>query len=306
MLQPLSLAAPHPNPLPASGERGPARRLSQAVGPPWLSCCSSCFPRRSRRACRRARRRICAAGHRRAEGAGARGGRGAGPTRRRGGWRWWSRTCRRSRRTFSEERKGPRVSAPEQAIAGFLKSARASPRSRTRQVVKDDKKGDFYVVTIEKPGRAGQGDRRRGGAGRGREVSLAEVDALGLGARRTWVRPLHSIVCLLDGKVVPFEIEDVESGNEDARASLPRQRAVRGDGLRPTTPRALKAHKVILDPARARGADRRAGARAGQGAQAGAGRGRGAARRERRPHRMADRADGQLRRGVPGACRPNA
>ncbi len=45
------------------------------------------------------------------------------------------------------------------------------------------------------------------------QVSLAEVDALGLG-RSTWVRPLHSIVCLLDGKVVPFEIAGVETGNE--------------------------------------------------------------------------------------------
>ena len=32
--------------------------------------------------------------------------------------------------------------------------------------------------------------------------------------KTTWVRPLHSIVCLLDGKVVPFAIEDVESGNQ--------------------------------------------------------------------------------------------
>ena len=31
--------------------------------------------------------------------------------------------------------------------------------------------------------------------------------------RTTWVRPLHSVVCLLDGKVVPFAIEEVESGN---------------------------------------------------------------------------------------------
>ena len=37
----------------------------------------------------------------------------------------------------------------------------------------------------------------------------------GVGATHArWVRPLHSIVCLLDGKVVPFDIEDVESGKE--------------------------------------------------------------------------------------------
>ena len=36
----------------------------------------------------------------------------------------------------------------------------------------------------------------------------------GSGKTPRWVRPLHSIVCLLDGKVVPFEIEGVESGKE--------------------------------------------------------------------------------------------
>jgi glycyl-tRNA synthetase beta chain len=54
---------------------------------------------------------------------------------------------------ISEERKGPRVNAPDQAIAGFVKSA--GLRSiKDAQIVKDDKKGDFYVVRIEKPGRA--------------------------------------------------------------------------------------------------------------------------------------------------------
>ena len=82
---------------------------------------------------------------------------------------------------LSEERKGPRVNAPEQAIAGFVKSA-GLKSIKDAQVVKDDKKGDFYVVKIEKPGRGGQGDHRRGGAGRGGEVPVAQVDALGRGA----------------------------------------------------------------------------------------------------------------------------
>src|SRR3954467_3186917 len=44
----------------------------------------------------------------------------------------------------SEERKGPRVGAPEQAVAGFLKAAGLKALSEA-QVVTDDKKGDFYV-----------------------------------------------------------------------------------------------------------------------------------------------------------------
>src|ERR1700752_619315 len=54
---------------------------------------------------------------------------------------------------LSEERKGPRGNAPEQAIAGFLKSA-GLKSIKEAQVVKDEKKGDFYVARIDKPGRA--------------------------------------------------------------------------------------------------------------------------------------------------------
>ena len=54
---------------------------------------------------------------------------------------------------ISEEKKGPRVGAPDQAVQGFLKSAGlASIKDAT--VVKDEKKGDYYVAKIEKPGRA--------------------------------------------------------------------------------------------------------------------------------------------------------
>src|SRR5437879_4917637 len=106
---------------------------------------------------------------------------------------------------LSEERKGPRVNAPEQAIAGFVKSA--GLRSiKDAQVVKDDKKGDFYVIRVEKSGRAAK------------EIVGEVIPAVAAkfpwpksmrwgAGRTTWVRPLHSIVCVLDGKVVPFAIE---------------------------------------------------------------------------------------------------
>jgi glycyl-tRNA synthetase beta chain len=143
-----------------------------------------------------------------------------------------------------EERKGPRVNAPEQAIAGFVKSA--GLRSiKDAQVVRDDKKGDFYVVKVEKPGRSA------------REIVAELVPAVAAkfpwpksmrwgSGRTTWVRPLHSVVCLLDGKVVPFAIEDVQSG-----------RATRGHRFYGNAPfevagwadyaKALAGHKVVLD-----------------------------------------------------------
>ena len=52
----------------------------------------------------------------------------------------------------SEERKGPRLGAPEAAIAGFLKSTGLNSLQEA-EVVKDEKKGDFYVVRIDTPGR---------------------------------------------------------------------------------------------------------------------------------------------------------
>src|SRR5690348_6833042 len=51
-----------------------------------------------------------------------------------------------------EEKKGPRVGAPDNAIAGFLRSAGLNSIDQAR-IEKDPKKGEFYVATIEKRGR---------------------------------------------------------------------------------------------------------------------------------------------------------
>ncbi len=112
-----------------------------------------------------------------------------------------------------EERKGPRVDAPEQALNGFLRGAGLT---KDQLEVRDDKKGQTYYAVIEK-------------AGRPAAEIVAEVvtDAIrnfpwpksmrwGAGGLR-WVRPLHSILCILsaeDGaEVVDFEIDGIESAN---------------------------------------------------------------------------------------------
>src|SRR5947209_19666138 len=51
-----------------------------------------------------------------------------------------------------EEKRGPRVGAPEQAVVGFLKSAGLASIDEAK-VQKDPKRGDFYVALIERPGR---------------------------------------------------------------------------------------------------------------------------------------------------------
>jgi len=109
----------------------------------------------------------------------------------------------------SEEKKGPRVGAPEKAIEGFLKSAGLTLDQCEKRA---DPKGDFYVAVIHRKGRA-------------TADVLAEIlpEAIGKlpwpksmrwgdGSFR-WVRPLHGIVATFDGEVVPFEIAGVKSGN---------------------------------------------------------------------------------------------
>src|SRR4029079_7238584 len=53
---------------------------------------------------------------------------------------------------LKEERKGPKVGAPEQAIAGFVRAA--GLKSIADAKIQQDKKGDFYVAVMEKAGRA--------------------------------------------------------------------------------------------------------------------------------------------------------
>src|ERR1700683_3180539 len=120
-----------------------------------------------------------------------------------------------------EEKKGPRVGAPEAAIAGFLKSAGLKSISEAK--VQPDKKGDFYVAVIEKAGRAAievigeilpdvierfpWPKSMRWGAPSARAGAL------------TWVRPLHSIVAMFgpeteEPDVVQFSVGGIAAGNE--------------------------------------------------------------------------------------------
>ena len=120
-----------------------------------------------------------------------------------------------------EERKGPRVGAPDAAIQGFLKSA-GLKRIEEARIEADPKKGEFYVAVIEKPGReTGEAiaeiipaiirlfpwpKSMRWGA------ASAKPDAL------RWVRPLRGIVCTLAvlhdaAEIVAFEIDGIKSGD---------------------------------------------------------------------------------------------
>ena len=111
-----------------------------------------------------------------------------------------------------EERKGPKVGAPDKAVEGFLRGAGLSDISQA-EVRSDPKKGDFYVAVIETPGRDATDIIAEAVPAIIRGFHWPKSMRWGTGELR-WVRPLQRIVCVLDGKVVPFEVDGIASGNE--------------------------------------------------------------------------------------------
>ena len=112
----------------------------------------------------------------------------------------------------SEEKKGPKVDAPEKAIEGFLRGAGLTSIDQA-EVRSDPKKGDFYVAVREIPGRPLEDII----AGLVPEIVRGfhwpKSMRWGRGELR-WVRPLQRILCVFDGKTVEFEIDGLKSGSE--------------------------------------------------------------------------------------------
>ncbi|HYS57426.1 MAG TPA: glycine--tRNA ligase subunit beta, partial [Burkholderiales bacterium] len=115
-----------------------------------------------------------------------------------------------------EEKRGPRVGAPEQAIAGFLKSAGLASIDEAR-IQKDPKKGDVYVALIEKPGRAAIEVIAEILPAVIREFPWPKSMRWSSGNLR-WVRPLHSILATFGPQteapdIVPFAVDGIASGD---------------------------------------------------------------------------------------------
>ncbi len=158
-----------------------------------------------------------------------------------------------------EERKGPKVGAPEAAVAGFLKGAGLASLAEARVQV-DPKKGDFYVAVIERRGRPTidvLADLLPGvieGFPWPKSMRWGAASAASNSLR--WVRPLHSILATFgpdteEPEVVPFAVGGIASGNTTRghRFMAPEPFTVRRfDDYAP----ALERAKVVLDPARRR------------------------------------------------------
>ncbi|MFG5120038.1 glycine--tRNA ligase subunit beta [Methylorubrum sp. POS3] len=119
-----------------------------------------------------------------------------------------------------EERRGPRVGAPEAAVQGFLKGAGLTSLDQA-QTITDPKKGEFYLAVIERPGRETLDvlaeilpgiikgfpwpKSMRWGAASAQPGSLR------------WVRPLQSIVATFgpeteNPEIVPFSVDGIAAG----------------------------------------------------------------------------------------------
>jgi glycyl-tRNA synthetase beta chain len=113
-----------------------------------------------------------------------------------------------------EERKGPKVGAPEQAIEGFLRGAGVE---RDALEIRDDKKGQTYFAVIEKPGRMAADIIAEVLENAIRNFPWPKSMRWGTGALK-WVRPLHSIICILTdeagAEVVPMDVDGIIAGRQ--------------------------------------------------------------------------------------------
>ncbi len=108
-----------------------------------------------------------------------------------------------------EEKKGPRVGAPEAALQGFVKSAGLASLAEAEII--EDKKGAFYLARVQRAGRPVHDIIAQIVPDIVRGFPWPKSMRWGSGDL-TWVRPLHSILCAFDGELVPFEIEGIASG----------------------------------------------------------------------------------------------
>ncbi|MGQ0584314.1 MAG: glycine--tRNA ligase subunit beta [Reyranella sp.] len=156
-----------------------------------------------------------------------------------------------TRADVSEEKRGPRVGAPEQAVQGFLKGAGLASLDQAEK--RDTGKGEFWFAVVTKKG-GPTADALPG-------VIEAAMKALpwpksmkwGSGTMQ-WVRPLQGIVALFDGNVLAGEVSPggqmapVVFGNTTRGHRFLSSGAIAVTGFDDYVAKLRAAH-VILDPA---------------------------------------------------------
>lgn len=147
-----------------------------------------------------------------------------------------------------EERKGPKVGAPEKALEGFLKSVGLASIEDCAQ--KETPKGPVYVAVIERKGRASAEVLPEIITTAIRDLSWPKSMRFADRAFR-WVRPLRSILALFDGEILEGSI-DLNPGalafcgsTEGHRYMAPGRFDVSGFEAYKNE---LRARSVVLDP----------------------------------------------------------
>jgi glycyl-tRNA synthetase beta chain len=152
-------------------------------------------------------------------------------------------------RAVSEETKGPKASAPPQALDGFLRKTGLTREQLT------ERDGTLFAI-VEKPGRATADVLAEAIPAIVRAFPWPKSMRWGMASAATsslrWVRPLQGIIALLGEDVVPFEIDGVSSGSVTYghRFHHPGRITI---GSAHDYADKLRACHVILDPAERRG-----------------------------------------------------
>jgi glycyl-tRNA synthetase beta chain len=109
----------------------------------------------------------------------------------------------------SEERRGPRVGSPQQAIDGFLRGAGLASIDQCE--VRGTDRGEFYFAILKQPGRATEKVLP--------ELIHAAMNSLSWpksmrypASELRWVRPLNSVICLFDGEILDLPLGEVPVG----------------------------------------------------------------------------------------------
>jgi len=143
---------------------------------------------------------------------------------------------------ISEERRGPRADAPEQAKQGFMKSL---PKD-TKVTERETEKGTFLFAQVEQAG----GKTRLILPG----ILQAAMQALpwpksmrwGRGKAR-WVRPLHSILAVYDQEGLELEFAGIQAGVTTRGHAFMAPAGISVSDFADYE-KAMKAAKVVIDP----------------------------------------------------------
>jgi glycyl-tRNA synthetase beta chain len=148
----------------------------------------------------------------------------------------------------TEERRGPRVGAPQPALDGFLRSAGLASIGECE--IRDAGRGEFYFAVVSRAGRPAREALP--------ELILRAMAELPWpkamrypGSSLRWVRPLNSVICLFDGAVLRLPLGDVPVGRMTQGHRFLSKGEVSVDNAADYLAMLKKGH-VVLDPVKRR------------------------------------------------------